>query len=351
MSRIVFFMLLTGLLCPVGSSSTPLTGAIREYLATLPPESEWSAFVTQYSPVYGNYCGADYGDATYETPCLSRLDCICKEHDFGYHLRKYAEADAKFVRQVFDDPKIKSDKNPDYETFLQLMTATLFAGKISGENLYDQVKALYAEYETKPKEAKKSLEELIDENAVFRKKLEEIRLERKKYEEAEAKTPPAKPKTMALSVRPFGFYLGLIGVDYEVKALDWLSVRSFVGGWLSPLLAPTYLQFFSNPELGVSFGAGAKFFVMGEALKQGLYVENRYTASIEVIPNGEGRAFGITPAVLVGFDKVFSLGFHVDVGLGIGYHQSFPFHEQPSEAQLNLGGFVPEFQLSVGWSW
>jgi hypothetical protein len=37
-----------------------------------------------YIPMYGNYCGPGYGDATYTTKPTDELDNICMQHDLCY---------------------------------------------------------------------------------------------------------------------------------------------------------------------------------------------------------------------------------------------------------------------------
>jgi hypothetical protein len=270
---LLFITISTLFVAPLDAAKKPEAGtrgfkkvadALNDYLSSLGPEEQWDAWVAQYGPVYGNYCGPAHGDATFEQPCLSQLDCLCKEHDFGYSLRRYREADEIFAQQVFNAPIAQGKKNADYEDFIKVMAATLFAGRISGQNLYNDIMASYGEYQKNPEQAKKSLVQLIDETEVFKQKIEDIRKERQKYEDAQAKMPLVAQRTMAVAVQPFSIFLGVIGLNFEWRAEKWVSLRSGISLLGSGLVSDTYLKYGNNKEFSVFASFGPKFYVAGE---------------------------------------------------------------------------------------
>lgn len=327
---------------------------IELFLNDLEPEEEWNAWVAQIAPAYGNYCGPGHGDETYEAQCVSRLDCICKEHDFGYSLRRYLEADAKMVSQILDLPLAPiARRGPDYETLLHVAALTSFAGKIASAQVSNRVRAAFSTYEEDPEEAKKTLDAIIDEDEIFRKKIEDIRRERAKYEIGPGVEPTFRLRTMSVSLKPLGLFVGIIGFSYEVKAAEILSFRfsgSVLGGGL---VTDTFLDYLNTKNFSVGLDVGSKIFVDGRAMSSGFYLEPRCGVSYENVVQRDGsraRAVGVTPALLFGFDKVFALGLHVDVGLGVGYHKSFLVGDVPPIA-ISTQNVIPQVQGSIGWAW
>lgn len=329
--------------------------ALNEYLSKLGPEEEWNAVIAEYGPVYGNYCGAGHGDPNFEQPCLSQLDCLCKEHDFGYSLRRYREADEVFVQQVFAAPMMGGKKNAEYEDFIRVMAATLFAGRVSGANLYDQVMDAYGDYEKNPAQARESLDKLINENEVFKKKIADIREERKKFEDIQAKLPmPKSSRDMSVAVQPFSAFLGVVALNFEKKLETWVSLRTGLSFLGSGLASRTYLDYGNSWEFSAFASVGPKLFIAGQALRNGVYVEPRVDIGYENVmtrtpPVERVNGLAIVPAFLVGFDKVFASGIHVDLGVGAGFHFPVPF--SPVPANFSTFFVVPRFQASIGWAW
>lgn len=332
-------------------SKSPVAQAIDEFLKDLPPEDAWGSWVVDHGPVYGNYCGAGHGDASYEEPCLSRLDCICKAHDFGYSLRRYLEADRIFVKEILEKPLVAPNANPDYETFLQLMTATLFAGKLAGQDLVKKIKDANATWETDPKKATQSLDSLIDQNAVFKKKIEEINQERLKYEEEAQRSPEIIERHLAIATQPLSLFAGLVSLGFEWKMFKQASLRLGVGFLGAGLITDTYLGYGNNNNLSAFGSTSVKIHYLGESLQSGLYFEPSVDFGYESIVRNQGiiRDYAFVPALYLGADKIFFSGLQIDIGVGAGYHLGIPVGDIPPDFRIHF--VVPKFRASVGWAW
>jgi len=336
--------------------NTAVADEIEKSLENLPQEDAWSKYIIEHGPTYGNYCGAGKGDPFYEEPCLSRLDCICKAHDFGYSLRKYLEADKEMVEQIMQHPLVVGEENPDYEPFIQLMALTFFAGKLAGKNMFDTLTGAYQDFSKKPKKSLDKLKSQIDHSEVFKQKMVQIAKERNKFETGlKVSTTPSADRTMSLSVKPLGFLLGILALDYEAKLSDAFSLR--LGGSVlgAGLAADTNLNYLNNRSSSFALSIGGKIYYYGKPMKRGLYIEPRVEGSYEGLKKAcceaaRQPAFGVTPMVMVGLDQVFALGFQIDIGVGLGYYFGFPL-EEVSGGTHAYRGIVPEMQASVGWAW
>lgn len=329
---------------------------IENYLSQLPAEDAWNRWLIENGPTYGNYCGAAHGDPFYEEPCLSRLDCICKAHDFGYSLRKYLDADREMVEQILQHPLEGGEDNPDFEPFLQLAALTFFAGKVAGKNLVETIQGAWDEFGKNPDEAVGDLRAEVDHNEVFRRKMEEIQKERQAFETGlKKRTTPSKQRTMALGIEPLELFRGVLGIDYEVKAQEILSMRfslTFAG---NGLLSDSDLNFINDRRTVTSIAMGGKIYAYGKALEKGLYIEPRIVGSYEGPKKDFGgglrpAAWGVRPSLRIGVDQVFALGFAIDFALGGGYYFGFPVSEVLDPGH-QFEGFIPELHMSISWAW
>ena len=329
---------------------------IEGYLSQLPAEDAWNRWLIQNGPTYGNYCGAGYGDPFYEEPCLSRLDCICKAHDFGYSLRKYLDADQEMVEQILQHPLEGGEDNPDFEPFLQLAALTFFAGKVAGKNLSDTIQGAWVEFGKNPDEAVADLRTEVDHNEVFRRKMEEIAKERQAFETGlKKRTTLGLARTMAFGIEPLELFRGVLGINFEMKAQNLLAMRfglTFAG---NGLLSDSDLNFINDRRTVMSLSIGGKIYVYGKSMDKGFYIEPRVVGSYEGPKKEFGgairpAAFGIRPALRLGLDQIFALGFSVDFGMGVGYYFGFPL-QKPTDPSQQFSGFIPELHLSVSWAW
>jgi hypothetical protein len=236
-----------------------------------------------------------------------------------------------------------------------LAALTSFAGKVAGAKVTNRIQNAVSSYPEDAEKAERTLEAIIDEDEVFRKKIDDIRKERAKFEIGPGVEPTLKPRKLSVSVKPLGLFVGLIGFSYEVKAAEILSFRfsgSVLGGGL---VTDTFLDYLNKKNFSVGIDVGSKIFLDGRAMSSGIYLEPRFGVSYENVIVKDpirARAVGITPAVIVGFDKVFALGLHVDVGLGIGYHMSFLVGDPlPPDISLATQNILPQAHGSIGWAW
>ena len=209
-----------------------------------------------------------------------------------------------------------------------------------------------------PRAAKHSLEKLIDENEVFKKKIDEIRAEKLKFEKAQALSEQAAPKTMAMSIQPLSFFLGLAALGYEYKVSKWMSLDTGLSFLGAGLITDTYLGYGNDKNFSIFGSFGTKFYFIGETLKNGIYLEPMLDFGYENILHTPKtapaiseriREIGLVPAVVIGFNKIFPMGFLVDVGMGVGYH--IPFSLSPTPADFQTWFVVPKFHASIGWAW
>ncbi|MDA0712435.1 MAG: hypothetical protein O2897_00400 [bacterium] len=333
-----------------------LLNTINEFMISLMPEEEWKELVEEFGPIKGNYCGVDEIDKTFMTHCLSQLDCLCKEHSFGYSLKKSRSASRKFAEEIFSVPFKDFKNNRDYEKFLQSMVTILFAGKLIGENQYDLILAAHHLYKKSPRKARLVLDDLIDENQVFINKIEEIKDEKRKFEEEQGRLLARSAKNMSVGVQPFNMVFGLISFNYEYLITDWMSLRSRLSFFGSGLIAQTYLGFANAVDFSIFFGVGAKSYVLGEPFKFGVYLEPAFDVGYESVLDKNKinviRDIGLVPSLLIGVDKVFSSGIHLDAGVGLGYHFGIPVgNSSPLNSDFKLWFFIPRFQASVGYAW
>lgn len=271
-----------------------LLEAIDQMMADLPAESAYHTWLIESGPVYGNYCGPEHGDLTFNAPCLSRMDCICKAHDFGSSVKNFLES-------------------------------------ASGK---------------------------IDENGELRKKLEQIKGERLKFEERALEIHEVdewSPKTLAISLQPLSLIQGLFSLALERRLSRVLSLRigtSFLG---SGLITDTYLGYSNNKDFSAFGALGLKTFVTGETLSSGIFIEPAIDFGYENVINQLGttrenvRDFAFVPAVLVGAEKTFLSGIQVEAGIGLGYHLGIPLSTFPEGYSAHF--VVPKFRASLGYAW
>lgn len=360
--RLVFFCILFGFqaFAKVDSKkivgSTKVSDEIERYIKNLPREDAWNKWLIENGPTYGNYCGAGKGDPFYEEPCLSRLDCLCKAHDFGYSLRKYKEADQELVESILKHPIDVGADNPDHEPFLQLLALTFFAGKVAGQNMVETLEGAYKEFASGKRQLSKPLKDAIAHNEVFKQKMADIEAERRQYETGlKAQTTPSRRKIMSLGTNPVDIVRGKFGINYELLVNNKLSLR-FMGSLLgSGLLSDTNLNYFNDRLGGFSFAVGSKLFVTGKPFFRGIYIEPRIGLSYEDSKKeccNEERSNALGPefSVLVGVDYLFAMGFQVDFGIGVAYYMGYPLKDvKPGLHQYQ--GILPELQFSIAWAW
>lgn len=332
-----------------------LLNTINEFMGNLMPEDEWKELVEEFGPVKGNYCGNDEFDKTFNASCLSQLDCLCKEHSFGYALKKNSSANRKLAEEIFSIPFKDFKNSSDYEKYLRSMVAILFAGKLIGENQYDLILSAHHLYKKNPTKARLVLSDLIDENQVFINKIEEIKEEKRKFEEEQGRLMARSLKTMSAGIQPFNMIFGLISLNYEYLLNDWLSLRGRLSFYGSGLIAQTYLGFANAVDLSVFLGVGLKSYVLGAPFKFGIYLEPAFDIGYENFLDKNKmkvKDIGLVPSLLVGIDKVFSSGIQLEAGVGLGYHFGIAVGSPlPVNPDFKMWFFIPRFQASVGYAW
>lgn len=333
--------------------------AAEDFIQSVPPQSSVAAWVKEHGPIYGNYCGVAHGEAAFDSPCLGKMDCVCKAHDFGHALRKHLLVDTALLEGVLGKDAILRDQSVNYQNFLKNITIKLFAAKLKGVDVAESLKAAHAIYAKDPQKAQKLLDKVIDENEAVRKKIEEINIERIKFEEMRFESQQISenvPKKRSVSTQPFNIIAGLFSINYEQALSSVFSLRlgaNFLG---EGLITNTYLGYGNfNNDFSVFFSLGVKSFVTGHTLRGGLYLEPFADIGYENVaikrkpelPNV--KDFAIVPALMIGIEKVFSVGIQVDLGIGAGYHIGIPISENVGGIDTNF--FVPKFRASLGYAW
>lgn len=335
------------------SSHAKALKVINDYVANLLPEEEWRELVVDFVTVDGNYCSDEY-DASFRKACLSQLDCLCKEHNFGYALTEHRNADKKFAEQIFSIT-LKDDDSKSYQHYIQTMVLAYFAGKITGKNLYKPILSAYNIYKRDHKQGIASLANLINSTQVVKEAILDIKSEKEDFETRQSTRRFETGKTMAVSIQPFNLIFGLVSLSYEYKIRDWVSIKTGLGFYGSGLITETYLTYGNDKNFSIFGGFEAKFYVMGSAMKSGLYLSPGTEFGYESVLNKASGAvvqeLAIVPAVLLGFDKVFSSGISLDAGIGMGYHYPVHYFAGKSPADFKTSFVVPKFQASVGYAW
>jgi len=329
---------------------------INEFLDALLSEAEWQELVTDFEITQGNYCHAKDRqdvDLSFKEPCLNQLDCLCKEHNFGYALNKYRNVTYQEAEEIFAVGLINR-KTYDYRQFLKLMSISYFAGKISQEDLYESVLSAYHLYKTDPKKAKSNLENLIDANQIFKKKIDEIKEEKRKFEEEQGRVISQASKSMAAFIQPLNMFLGLVSFGYEYKLQDWVSLRVRISFYGAGLIAETYLSYGNEKNFSIFGGVGSKLYMLGEAIKSGVYIEPALDMGYEYVKlknsNEAIKDIALIPSFIVGVDKVFTSGIYLDIGMGFGYHLPIVKFET-AQMEYKNDFIVPRFHASVGYAW
>lgn len=356
-------------LTPVAAFSAPVSpsrlisvrDAAEDFLQSVPPYATIESWVKENGPVYGNYCGVKQRDEKFEALCLNRLDCICKSLDFSNSLKRHLAPEPALIEDVLGKGAFTVDRRPEYRDFLKSISLKLLAAQIQGVNLTESVKAAAELYTKNPKKASLDLDKVIDENAVIRMKIEEINVERIKFEEArfEADQPiEVSPKTHSVATQPFNIIAGLFSLNYEQLLTKQFSFRAGVNFLGAGLITDTYLGY-GNGEKNFSVFAslGLKSFVFGQSLKAGIYLEPFFDVGYEnvnvVLSNGVStqnvRDIAMIPALLIGAEKVFPFGLHIEAGVGCGYHFGILITNNPTGTATFF--FVPKFRASVGFAW
>ena len=330
---------------------------INAYLEGLPSEDEWDSVLADFGPIKGNYCSTEKQDDAYRTPCHSQLDCICKEHAFGYSLRKYSQANRQLLEKVFGVPFTEKQKSAAYDTFLRKMALVWFAGKISGENLSEAILAAHALYKNNPKEAQANLEKLVVVNEILNDKIESIKEEKNKFVESRGKVLEEKAKIMAAAIQPLALFSGIFALGYEWKFTDRASLHSRLSFLASSLITETYLGFRNKKDFSIFAGIGSKLYVLGEALKYGVYLEPMIDFGYESVRNStpaapvDIHALAVVPAVMLGLDKVFNSGIQLGVSVGIGGHFAVLVSPDNALTSSERHFLVPKFYGTIGYAW
>jgi hypothetical protein len=330
---------------------------IRFFLASLPSESEWKSILSDFGPVKGNYCSPENFDETYQSACLSQLDCICKEHAFGYSLKRYGQENRDLLEKIFGVSFTEKQKNALYNTFLREMVLVWFAGQISGENLSEAILEAHAFYKKNPTIAKAHLEKLVIVNKVFNNKIESIKEEKKKFAESQISVLVDNSRTMAVTTQPIALLFGIFSVGYEWKFSKRATLHSRISFLSSSLITETYLGYRNKKDFSIFAGISSKFYVLGEALKYGIYMEPVVDLGYESVVNlrataaDDIRAVSVVPALMVGIDKIFNSGIQLGVGLGIGGHLAVWVYPESALTRSEQHFFVPKFYGTVGYSW
>ncbi len=334
-----------------------MTNSIDEYLESLPTEEDWNLILADFGVIQGNYSNSKTSDDTYQIPCLNQLDCICKEHAFGYSLAKYRHADHRLAEEIFAMSFSKKNKNAAYETFIRKMVIAWFVGHLSGKNLSESIKEAHALYKKKPKKANEKLDNLIDVNEVLNKKIESIKEENKKFVEYQGKFLFEKTRTMSATFQPFDLFWGIFALGYEWKVADWASFRARLSFLGSALITETYLGYRNKKDFSIFAGISSKMYVLGEALKYGFYLEPTIDIGYESVKYAKSatthdiRELAVVPSLMVGFDKVFNSGIQLGVGMGLGGHLALWVSPKEVLETSERHFFVPKFYATAGYAW
>jgi hypothetical protein len=332
--------------------------ATDDFLKSVPAEDTVEVWIRENGPVYGNYCGIDHDDESFEAPCLSRLDCVCKAQAFGASLRRALATNPTLLESVLGKEALLKDQKPEYENFLQNISIKLFAAKLKGIDIAEQVKAAHASFQKQPAKAMTSLNKAIDENEAVREKIESINVERIRFEEMRAdagQDSDYSPKHRAVSTQPFNIIAGLFSLNYEQSMTQIFTLRFGVSFLGAGLITDTYLGFGNNKDFSAFFSLGLKSFVTGHPLKSGVYLEPFVDVGYENVairnrpdlPNV--RDIAIVPALMLGAEKVFPMGIYIDLGIGGGYHLGIPIADNPGNIETMF--LVPKFRASIGYAW
>jgi hypothetical protein len=330
--------------------------AAEEFIHSVPPYATIESWIKENGPVYGNYCGVKQGDASFEALCLGRLDCVCKALDFSTSLKRHLAPEAALLENILGKGALTADRRPEYQSFMKSISLKLLAAQIEGVNINESVKAAVALYPKNPKTASADLDKLIDENAIIRMKIEQINVERIKFEEArfEADQPSeVSTKTHSVTTQPFNIIAGLFSLNYEQLLGKQFTFRGGVNFFGAGLITDTYLGY-GQKDFSVFMSLGLKSFVWGQALKAGVYVEPYFDVGYEnvAIPTNSTqnvRDIAMVPSLLVGAEKVFPFGLHIEAGVGGGYHCGILLSDNPTGTATFF--LVPKFRASVGFAW
>jgi hypothetical protein len=332
--------------------------AVDDFIQSVPPLSTIEAWVKENGAVYGNYCGIEKTDETFDSPCLGRLDCVCKAHDFSRSFRHYLTLDLALLESVLGKDGVPADKSMAYTAFLQNLSIKLFAAKIKDVDIAEAAKESNTLYAKDADKATKALDKVIDENEAVRKKIEEINVERIKFEEMRFESQQASDlvaKKRAVSTQPFSIVSGVFSVYYEQAVSSVFMPRIGISLLGAGLITDTYLGYGNNKDFSAFLSLGTKIFVLGQPLKSGLYFEpfvdigyeNVSIRSNPKLPNVRDAAF--VPSLMLGVEKVFPMGIYVDLGVGGGYHIGIPISDNPSNVATNFA--VPSVKVKVGFAW
>ena len=328
--------------------------AVKEFLSGLPAEVEWQEWLKENGPIYGNYCGLEEIVESFEAPCLSRLDCICKARQFGFSLQKFSKADLSYLERNLGIT-LSNKTQPRYEILFRIMTAKMFAARQIGVDISDGLISAYKRFEKDPQEALANLDIIIDENEVYRKKIEEINIERLRHEDKkreDEKEIVIWQREMAVSMHPFHLIFGLFYLNYEYKFASNFSLRLGTSIFATGLIADTYLGYANdNKNFSTFLTFGVKSFVSGQALSSGMYLEPVLEVGSESVKRATGtlrdRDIAFVPALLFGFEKVFFSGILLDFALGGGLHVGIPV----SDTDFTTTFLVPKIRVSLGFAW
>lgn len=332
--------------------------ATNEFLASLPSDETLALWVRENGPVYGNYCGVERSDESFESPCLGRLDCVCKAKAFGGSLRRALAIDIALVERTLGQDAILKDQKPAYQTFLQRVSIKAFAAKLVSVDVNAQIKTAHNLFAKQPDRALNNLNKIIDENQIVRERIEGINVERIRFEEMRIEAQQISdwaPKVRCVSLQPLNILEGLFSINYEQAMRGIFSFRiglSFLG---AGLITDTYLGYGNNKDFSAFLGLGLKIFVIGQPLRSGIYLEPGVDVGYENVairgrpelPNIRDIAF--VPDLMVGFEKVFAAGVQIDFSIGGGYHVGIPIADNP--ANIATMFVVPKARASVGWAW
>ncbi len=332
--------------------------ATEDFLKTVPSDETIEGWIKINGPVYGNYCGVKQSEATYDSPCLSRLDCVCKAQAFGKALKTALATDMPAIESILGKETLVQDPRIDYQIFLQKISIKLFAAKLKGLDITQDVKAAHLGFLKQRDKAMKAFNNVIDENEVVREKIETINVERIRFEELRVEANPDLdfgPKIRSVSTQPFNIIAGLFSLSYEQAVSGLVSLRVGVSFLGTGLITDTYLGYGNNKDFSAFASFGVKTFVTGQPLKSGVYIEPFVDVGYENVairnrpelPNV--RDIAVVPALMFGFEKVFPAGIHIDLGIGGGYHLGIPVADNPTSTSAMF--FVPKFRGSVGWAW
>ena len=331
-----------------------LVKEINEFIKSAPKSEDYESWVKENTLTYGNYCGPGYGDPTFEAPCLSKVDCFCKEHDLGHSLKKSSEADAKMISQILKGLPSDLYKNPKEETFIENASLILLAGQLVGLNLKSKVSNA-----VKNKDLK-SLEDIIDANQVFKNKIEEIRKERAKFEVTSKVTPIRDVSKLfqgnAVYFNILGLSVGNFSGSYERKISSRITIAVPFSFVLSPLTNPTLISYFNEGDIGLSLGLEGKYYIQGHSFDRGLFIGLRTVFNFEslptpvISPNRSGQYVNIlSGSIVFGASKFLPFGLTVSPQISLGY--AGPVYISQENSQLKKEGPVFGAKLLVGYAW